>query len=310
MSQRSKIPFNWQHTIYATILSLMITFSLGIVFSIFAYRPLATSDNPIAQQLAEALRNLFNRVGIYDLEPSPSPSESTPIASDPPSSPSVSVSPSASPSVSITPGPIPSPTGTIRPSAPDGYAQDISKEDYLAKVDRARDRLATMPANMQVKFTLGVHTPIRTSQHLSRDAKSPIKKWEAVGLVTPNREPIPITAGDLLEMFDTRPTTLYSKQPELKQLQQVVHTNSYEVVANHVVVTDVVATDVVAQSPKIAVIDLLIYNTETNKVYLAPKTRFADIFRDALNAVLNGELKSNTYDVHRLDMSKVPDRAL
>ena len=277
MSQRkSKMPFNWRHGIYAAILALLITFSFGTIFSLVAYKPLSQSKDPTIRQFAEAIRNLFSQVGFYpesSLSPSPIPS----------------------PTSSTTSGPDPSPTKDVRPSAPDGQAQAMSKAEYMAKVDSARDRLAAMPANMQVKFTLGVHTPVRTSQQLSRAAESPIKKWEAVGLVTLKGEPIPITAGDLLEMFDTRPTTLYSKHSEPPKLQPVVQKDSY---------------DVVAQSQDIAVIDLLIYNTETNKVYLAPNTRFADIFRDALNAVLNGELKSNNYDVHELDMSKVHNRTL
>lgn len=57
--------FNWRHTIYAAIVTLGISLFCGTLFSLLAYKPLSESNNPIAQQFAEAIRNLFSNVGFY-----------------------------------------------------------------------------------------------------------------------------------------------------------------------------------------------------------------------------------------------------
>jgi len=142
--------------------------------------------------------------------------------------------------------------------------QELGQEKYLAIVSRARNILSIMPADRQIKFTLGVHTPIRTST--SNQSQWQIKKLEAIGLVSRSGELIPLTVGDLQEMFDKKGDILY-KEPE-------------------------------AQPGEVAVIDLLVYNTQTNQVFLMPNVRFTDIFRDALNATLNGGLKSNKYEIN------------
>ncbi|NEQ67568.1 MAG: serine/threonine protein kinase [Symploca sp. SIO2D2] len=149
--------------------------------------------------------------------------------------------------------------------------QELGQEKYLATVSSARNMLSTMPADQQIKFTLGVHTPIKT--RISNQSQSQIKEWEAIGVVSKSGELIPLAVIDLQEMFDKKGNILYE--------------------------------DTEAQAGEVAVIDLLAYNTQTNQVSHLPNVRFTDIFRDALNATLNGELKSNRYELNRLDMSKV-----
>ncbi len=300
--------FNWRHTIYAAIVTLGISLFCGTLFSLLAYKPLSESNNPIAQQFAEAIRNLFSHVGFYPdntkisekpdngIKPSQPPhtSDSTtsqtstsqvqtslPKDDSPPrisETPSEPIKPSNPPLTGNSTDSQTSQNG-IQTAPPEDDTtlaktpQELGQDKYLAKVNSARDQLSDLPADMQIKFTLGVHTPIRTENVESAKEKSPIKNWEAIGLVSLSGEPLPLTVGDIQQMFDTKANTLYTASQ--------------------------------APTGEMPIINLLGYNTQTNQVSLLPNVRFPDFFRDALNATLNRELKSNNYEINRLDMNKV-----
>jgi len=205
-------PFKLRNAVCSTFVTLSIVLGLGTLFSLVFYKPLCESNNRVARQLGEAIRNLFSNVGFY-LERECLINSQTP--------------------------------------------QELGKDKCLAIVSRARNILSKMPANRKIKFTLGVHIPIQT--RISNQSQFQIKEWEAIGLVSRYGELIPLTVGDLQEMFEKKPHTLCE------------------------------------DSEAYGLIDLIVYNTQTKESYQVQKTRLNDFFRDALNATLNGELKINQH---------------
>ncbi len=169
---------------------------------------------------------------------------------------------------------------------------------YPELVRRARQAVSTLPSNTPLQFPLGVNSPIRLHDSWYNQPLQPSsgKRYQAIGFVNSSGQPQAITVADLLEMFD-------------------YHLEAFETanlpmfpIAEQVLVADASDNYVVAQVGD--VLNLIVVDTQTNKVQLAPNILFVGFLRDATNAALNNEFSSSNFDVTQLDMSGIRDQLL
>ena len=187
--------------------------------------------------------------------------------------------------------PTPTPQGAPPPSTPQGAPSpqpaeqtpaELGLERYRGLVSAARAKVVLMPANLPVKFPLGINHPIRISD-VAANAAGP--QWEAVGFVTLSGQPQPITPADLLEMFDRHLTTLRGESASPVRASMPAPATP-----------QAAPSDRRASPPQpgtVAVIDLIVRNVQNNQIYLLPRVRVVSLLRDALNGALNNQLREN-----------------
>ncbi len=173
---------------------------------------------------------------------------------------------------------------------------EIGQERYQQLVSTARRKIANLPANVPLRFTIGVNYPVRLEEANPNTSQS---QWDVIGWVNQNQEANPLTSSDVLEMFDLQPETLNPNSPTVQPETQT----SPNAPPNQ--------TDNIPPPPsEISVLDLIARNRQNGQFYLLPNVTYISVFRDALNATLNNELKVNTFDMNGINPSIIPSGEL
>lgn len=169
---------------------------------------------------------------------------------------------------------------------------EIGQERYQQLVSTAKGKIANLPDNVPLRFTIGVNYPVRLGEANPNTSQS---QWEVIGLVNQNQEAKILTSSDVLEMFDLQPETLNPASPTVQPETQT----SPNAPPNQ--------TDNTPQTPSgISVLDLIARNRQDGRFYLLPNVTYISVFRDALNATLNDELKVNTFDMNGINPRTIP----
>ncbi|MDJ0575666.1 MAG: hypothetical protein QNJ65_10930 [Xenococcaceae cyanobacterium MO_234.B1] len=169
---------------------------------------------------------------------------------------------------------------------------EIGQERYRELVRTAKEKIANLPANVLLRFTIGVNYPVRLGAANPNTSQS---QWEVIGWVNQNQEAKPLTSSDVLEMFERQLETLNRLSPT-RQPETQTSPNS---TPNQ--------TDNTPQPPPgISVLNLIARNRQNGQFYLLPNVRYISVFRDALNATLNDELKLNTFDINGINPRIIP----
>lgn len=176
--------------------------------------------------------------------------------------------------------------------------EELGQEKYLELVNTAKNKIANMPANVPIRFTIGVNYPVRIGDNNSNTSQ---RQWEVIGFVNQNEEAKPFTSSDMLEMFDLQLETLNSIESEpTGQAENPRESNS---TSNR--------TENTSQLPSgISVIKLIAYDKQNDRYFMLPNVRFISVFRDALNATLNDEVQLNTIDMNRINPRTISPREL
>ena len=107
--------------------------------------------------------------------------------------------------------------------------------------------------------------------------------FEEIGYVDESGQPLPVTGGDLVDMFGT----------------EANNGGSFDALkTREMFVTD--ASGSFLQARRVAVIDLICRNRQTDRYYLLPNVRVDSFCRDALNSVSERTWSRNDVDVRRL----------
>lgn len=163
--------------------------------------------------------------------------------------------------------------------------EELGLEKYRELITIAKQKLSAMPKDVSIKFPLGVNYPIRLSDQINPNVNQP--QWEAVGFVDLSDRAKPITPQDIIEMLD-------------------IHVNGFNqsnLSMNSKSSQSLVVNDK-ANNPsenQIMVIDLIARNIQTGEIYLLPKVKFFSLFRDAVNATLNDQLRNHNLNITELE---------
>lgn len=156
------------------------------------------------------------------------------------------------------------------------------RDKFSKLILKAKQNLFSMQANQPIQFPLGVNEPIRLENSNANSQQT----WQVIGSVNPEGKIEAITVADLLEMFDAHLNFLQDdtllRMPEETQVLIASSSTTY------------------AYALHIQVIDLVTYNTQTQKFYILPNVTYNSVLKDALNAALNKEVRRNDKDVTRL----------
>lgn len=184
-----------------------------------------------------------------------------------------------------SPNSLPNPNTNSSPSNPIGQTpRQLGQENYKKIVSDARTKIANLPTNVPLRFPLGTNYPVAFTEANSNVNQ---KNFEVIGFITKENKSKPITSADLLEMFDRQLTTLNQSNVE-----QSSSPNSSE---------NTPPTNNQTNS-EIPVVDLIVRDQQTRQVYLLPNVRYISVFKDALNGVLNDQLKPSDTNLNNLDI--------
>ncbi|MGK7905215.1 MAG: hypothetical protein AB4352_28160 [Hormoscilla sp.] len=151
---------------------------------------------------------------------------------------------------------------------------ELGQEQYLALVREAKTAVSQLPAGQAVTFPLGVNSPVRIGDGSGNSSQA--SEYQALGWMNLSGQPSKFTPADLNELFDS-------------QINNLTRGNALTTPAGEILVAD--ASGSVLLARRVAVIDLIVRNQQNNQVYLVKNVRFIAIFRDALNAALNGTVR-------------------
>lgn len=189
-----------------------------------------------------------------------------------------SVTPDSTP---INPN-LPNGSDDIETEMPVGQTPQELGEQFPELLGQAKQSLAALPADMLLSFPLGVNTPV-----LIGDIQDTVPKYEVIGFVDSDGQPSPLIASDLLAL-----------------LEEFTPRDSATRQHGNLVVADISQEFRVAQ--EVQVLNLIAREIDTDGIYVLPNIRVVAVFRDALNAVLNDELRETNLDVRQIEYSNLP----
>ncbi|MGK7875999.1 MAG: hypothetical protein AB4426_22685 [Xenococcaceae cyanobacterium] len=166
--------------------------------------------------------------------------------------------------------------------------------EYKKLLVKAREAVSAMPPDTPIIFPLGVNYPIRIADLPTGERSSQENQLEAIGFVNSSGQAQSFTASDIIEMFDRQINIINGGSSRMTPVQQSV------------LVAD--ASGILVQTEKVPVIDLIARIPQRSEAYLVKKVRWIGVFRDTLNAALNGEIKKNEYDLRELDMRRLREQ--
>lgn len=159
----------------------------------------------------------------------------------------------------------PTSTPSVRPSPSD-------REAFSKYVSAAKTALESMKPDLPVVFPLGVNRPLISK----RETASPQGVAEAVGyLDEPSGKVKNLTPAELIQLLDRRADVLYDQLSE-----RTTHSDT------------------------VLAVDLIAYRPQTQQFYVLSSVDASDVLRDAVNAVLNGELRENMHDTSNLPLNR------
>lgn len=170
----------------------------------------------------------------------------------------------------------------IETEIPVGQTPQELGDQFPQLLGQAKQSLADLPADMLLSFPLGVNTPV-----LIGDIQDTVPKYEVIGFVDSDGQPSPLIASDLLAL-----------------LEQFTPRDSATRPHGNLVVADISQEVRVAQ--EVQVLNLIAREIDTDEIFVLPNIRVIAVFRDALNAVLNDELRETNLDVRQIEYSNLP----
>jgi len=179
-------------------------------------------------------------------------------------------------------GSIESNNDDIETEIPVGQTPQELGDQFPQLLGQAKQSLAALPADMLLSFPLGVNTPV-----LIGDIQDTVPKYEVIGFVDSDGQPSPLIASDLLAL-----------------LEQFTPRDSATRQHGNLLVADIRQEVRVAQ--EVQVLNLIAREIDTDEIYVLPNIRVIAVFRDALNAVLNDELRETNLDVRQIEYSNLP----
>jgi hypothetical protein len=170
--------------------------------------------------------------------------------------------------------------------------------NVLDAIGVARDTINAIPSERMDEsnmFEVGTQRPVRTGQLLSDNGNDPrLQDLTYVGVVNRNGQAEGITPRGEAEMFTQEARGGGTLDPKT-----VMGFNN----SGETLIAD--ASGLFVQSRKVSVLDVLVLNKRTKKVYLVPNV-IADTFcRDALNAVLTGRQRPHNINLNLLGRRRV-----
>lgn len=167
--------------------------------------------------------------------------------------------------------------------------QQLGKE-YPKLIQKAKDVVTAMQPDMQIKFPLGVNSPIL--MNIKEGGNQPnISKYEIIGFVDKNKKPKPISTNDLREMLEQHLKQINNTRENLQSLNKSTDKELVAEARNN------------APQKKVAVVDIIAIDKNTDEVFLIPNVVFITILRDAINAALNKQIKPNNRNVSQLKVN-------
>lgn len=240
------------------------------------------------------------------LTPIPPPifSPESPVTPQPPKlSPLPSLSPSESPVTPQSPKPQPSPPRITRPSpspkpqpspshspetfpSPKGKTPvELGQAQYQALVTKAKNTLSYMNPQTLVMFPMGINQPLRLN---GTQTQNNFQNLYAIGYADSRKQPQPLTAGDLVELLEQQAGELYYARDKREARFVSFMSEDYNIGQKNV-----------------AVIDLIVYNHESQRMYLVPNIQVNSLLKDTLNAINNKTLEVHQLDVRRLSLNHI-----
>lgn len=165
----------------------------------------------------------------------------------------------------------------------------------MSSIRTAINRAGYLPENTPLKFRVGTNRPIRIGQTSPNDNGTQARRPNndrAIGYVTSNGQPKPLTRRDLVSPSGMFPV-------ELRNGGQIRATSQVP----QILVAD--ARGSFFQAQRQPLIDLIVEDPTDGNIYLLPSVYVNAFCRDALNAVLNDEVELNNYDVESIRPDEV-----
>jgi hypothetical protein len=188
-------------------------------------------------------------------------------------------------------------TTTSTNQKPKGKTPQQLGKEYPKLVQKAKNAVTAMQPDMQIKFPLGVNSPILMT--IKEGGNLPtFSKYEIIGFVDKNKKPKPILTNDLIQMLE-------------QHLQQINNTRGSQQSLNKSTDKELIAeARNNAPQKKVAVLDIIAIDKKTDKVFLVPNVAFITILRDVINAALNKEIKPNNRSVSQLKLNPTQQNQL
>ncbi len=146
--------------------------------------------------------------------------------------------------------------------------------------------------NIPLAIPMGEPSPLSTPQLQSDDGVSPqiqSRDTEAIATVDPTGRPsaiLPAEVAELLKSYERNQGGLNEIGPLLDR---------------ETLVAD--GSNLLTQTRRIRVIDLIVRDKQTNRIYLLPNVRADSFYRDLINAGVNETFRPNQVDLRRISRS-------
>ncbi len=163
--------------------------------------------------------------------------------------------------------------------------------DLVDSIRQVRDDAETQwTDDIRVAIPLGENDPFPVGALPGDDDYEGINvsSFEETGYVDSSGQALPVTGGDVVDMFT----------------QEANNGGSFDALkTREILVAD--ASGSFLQARRVSVIDLIARNRRDGKYYLLPNVRVDSFCRDALNAVSNRTWRRNDVDVRRLNLRRL-----
>ncbi len=161
------------------------------------------------------------------------------------------------------------------------------KQKFAKLILKAQRNLVGIPSEQEVKFPIGVNSPISL-----RERPSAVGELQVIGSINKQGKVEPIKLSNIREIFEHHLNFLNSLDLSSNNKQKNIQFLQVSYFSNSSIYT--------------ARLDLIVVNPSTKVVYFLPNVLYSSVLKDALNAALNKEVIPNTtIKVENLDLKAI-----